>query len=63
MLFSHPRGPGQGMVLRCNKFPMRLDWDLVTKYVLDQPFAFAERHPKLDFDTSHIVVLGASMGG
>lgn len=56
-------GPGQGIVLRREKLPMRPDWEAVTGRVLDHLFAFAAAHPDLDLDLDHIAVVGASMGG
>ncbi|KAI0002321.1 alpha/beta hydrolase [Xylariaceae sp. FL0662B] len=56
-------GPGQGIVLRRDKLPMRPDWEVVTGAVLDHLFAFAEAHPELNLDLDHIAVTGASMGG
>ncbi|KAK1991383.1 alpha/beta hydrolase [Colletotrichum falcatum] len=56
-------GPGQGIVLRRNKIPMRPDWEIVTGAVLDHLFDFATSHPELELDLDHIAVTGASMGG
>ncbi|GAB1193993.1 alpha/beta hydrolase [Aspergillus avenaceus] len=56
-------GPGQGIVLRRDKLPMRPDWEVVTSAVLDHLFDFATRHPELELDLDHIAVTGASMGG
>ncbi|TRX93532.1 hypothetical protein FHL15_005504 [Xylaria flabelliformis] len=56
-------GPGQGIVLRRDKLPMRPDWEVVTGAVLDHLIAFAKHHAELKLDTDHIAVLGASMGG
>ncbi|KAK1763484.1 putative alpha/beta hydrolase [Phialemonium atrogriseum] len=56
-------GPGQGIVLRRDKLPMRPDWEAVTGRVLDHLFDFASFHPELDLDLSRIAVTGASMGG
>ncbi|GIC92271.1 hydrolase psoB [Aspergillus udagawae] len=56
-------GPGQGIVLRRDKLPMRPDWEHVTGPVLDHLFDLAARHPELELDLDHIAVTGASMGG
>ncbi|KXJ85215.1 putative alpha/beta hydrolase [Microdochium bolleyi] len=56
-------GPGQGIVLRRDKLPMRHDWEAVTSKVLDHLFDFVSFHPELDLDLSRIAVTGASMGG
>ncbi|KAL8999562.1 MAG: hypothetical protein Q9169_001651 [Polycauliona sp. 2 TL-2023] len=56
-------GPGQGIVLRRDRLPMRPDWEVVTSAVLDHLFNFADRHPELELDLDHIAVTGASMGG
>ncbi|PKX89988.1 hydrolase psoB [Aspergillus novofumigatus IBT 16806] len=56
-------GPGQGIVLRRDKLPMRPDWESVTGPVLDHLFELATRHPELELDLDHIAVTGASMGG
>ncbi|KAI1203070.1 hypothetical protein F5X97DRAFT_157356 [Nemania serpens] len=56
-------GPGQRIVVRGNKRPMRPDQNIVTKHVLDHFFAFVKQYPKLSLDTNHMVVLGASIGG
>lgn len=56
-------GPGQGIVLRRDKLPMRADWEAVTGKVLDHLFDFTQFHPELDLDLSRIAVTGASMGG
>ncbi|KAL8721658.1 MAG: hypothetical protein Q9225_001707 [Loekoesia sp. 1 TL-2023] len=56
-------GPGQGIVLRRDKLPMRPDWEVVTGAVLDYLFDFAASHPELELDLDHIAITGASMGG
>ena len=56
-------GPGQGIILRRDKLPMRPDWEKVTGPVLDHLFDYAAKHPELDLDLDHIGVTGASMGG
>lgn len=56
-------GPGQGIVLRRDKLPMRHDWEAVTGRVLDHLFELAAEHPELELDLSRIAVTGASMGG
>ncbi|KAL8727343.1 MAG: hypothetical protein Q9166_006111 [cf. Caloplaca sp. 2 TL-2023] len=56
-------GPGQGIVLRRDKLPMRPDWEVVTGAVLDHLFDFAASHPQFELDLGHIAVTSASMGG
>ncbi|KAI7773686.1 alpha beta hydrolase [Diaporthe eres] len=56
-------GPGQGIVLRRERLPMRPDWEVVTSAVLDHLEDFAHDHPELELDLDHIAVTGASMGG
>ncbi|THC88593.1 hypothetical protein EYZ11_011958 [Aspergillus tanneri] len=56
-------GPGQGIVLRCDKLPMRPDWEVVVGRVLDHLWDFARAHPGADLDLDHIAITGASMGG
>lgn len=56
-------GPGQGIVLRRDKLPMRPDWEVVTGAVLNHLFDFAASHPDLELDVDNIAVTGASMGG
>ncbi|KAL8780316.1 MAG: hypothetical protein Q9213_006514 [Squamulea squamosa] len=56
-------GPGQGIILRRDRVPMRPDWEVVTGAVLDHLFDFAGSHPELELDLDHIAVTGASMGG
>ncbi|KAL8774153.1 MAG: hypothetical protein Q9209_001261 [Squamulea sp. 1 TL-2023] len=56
-------GPGQGIVLRRDKVPMRPDREVVSVAVLDHLFDFAGSHPELELDLDHIAMTGASMGG
>ncbi|KAI1809825.1 putative alpha/beta hydrolase [Poronia punctata] len=56
-------GPGQGIILRRDKLPMRPDWEFVTGKVLDYLYDFASFHPELDLDLSRVAISGASMGG
>lgn len=56
-------GPGQGIILRRDRLPMRPDWEVVTGAVLDHVFDFANKHPELELDLDQIAVTGASMGG
>ncbi len=56
-------GPGQGIVLRRDKLPMRPDWEVVTGRVVDHLYAFAAAHQELDLDLDHVALVGASMGG
>ncbi|KAL4789183.1 Alpha/Beta hydrolase protein [Aspergillus venezuelensis] len=52
-------GPGQGIILRRDKLPLRPDWETVTSWkVLD--FVFATKASTLDL--SKIAIVGASMG-
>lgn len=56
-------GPGQGIVLRKDKLPMRPDWEKVTERVLDHLFEYSGKRPELDLDLDRIAIAGASMGG
>jgi len=56
-------GPGQGIVLRRDKLPMRPDWEVVVGRVLDYLWDFADAHPEYNLDLDHIGITGASMGG
>lgn len=56
-------GPGQGIVLRRDKLPMRPDWEVVVGRVLDHLWQFAKDHPEANLDLDHIGITGASMGG
>ncbi|KAI1778540.1 alpha/beta hydrolase [Hypoxylon cercidicola] len=56
-------GPGQGIILRRDKLPMRPDWEAVTGPVLDHLFELAARHPELELDLNCVAATGASMGG
>ncbi|KAG2415416.1 hypothetical protein HFD88_006607 [Aspergillus terreus] len=56
-------GPGQGIVLRRDRLPMRPDWEVVVGRVLDHLEEFARTHPEYDLDLDHIGITGASMGG
>lgn len=56
-------GPGQGIVLRKDKIPMRPDWEVVIGRVIDALEAFSRSHPEADLDLQHVAITGASMGG
>ncbi|KAI0973108.1 Alpha/Beta hydrolase protein [Xylaria arbuscula] len=56
-------GPGQGIVLRKDKLPMRPDWEFVVGRVLDHLWEFERQHSEADLDLDHIAITGASMGG
>ena len=56
-------GPGQGIVLRRDKLPMRPDWEVVVGRVLDHLWEFSRAHPEYNLDLEHIGITGASMGG
>ncbi|PLN76261.1 alpha/beta-hydrolase [Aspergillus taichungensis] len=56
-------GPGQGVVLRRDKLPMRPDWEVVVGRVLDHLWEFSRAHPEYNLDLEHIGITGASMGG
>ncbi|KAK2601837.1 hypothetical protein QQS21_004620 [Conoideocrella luteorostrata] len=56
-------GPGQGIVLRRDKLPMRHDWEAVTSKVLDHLYSFADDHPDANLDLDCVAIVGASMGG
>lgn len=55
-------GPGQGMMLKEQKLPMRPDFENVTSSVIDQLISLNTQSPELDLDMSRISVVGASMG-
>ncbi|OKL60773.1 hypothetical protein UA08_04447 [Talaromyces atroroseus] len=55
-------GPGQGMVLRKDRIPMRPDYEIVTEKVLDHVVDIAMTYPELGLDLDRIAVAGASMG-
>lgn len=56
-------GPGQGIVLRRDKLPMRHDWEAVTSRVIDRLYAYSEAHPEANLDLERVAITGASMGG
>lgn len=56
-------GPGQVIVLRRDKLPMRPGWKKVTGLILDLLFDYAAEHPELELDLEHIAVTGAPMDG
>lgn len=56
-------GPGQGIVLRRDKLPMRPDWEHVAGCVLDHLHRVARQRPELGLDLDHVAIAGASMGG
>ncbi|KAI2643455.1 Alpha/Beta hydrolase protein [Xylaria nigripes] len=56
-------GPGQGIVLRKDKLPMRPDWEVVVGKVLDHLWDFSAQHPEAELDLEHVAITGASMGG
>lgn len=55
-------GPGQGIVLRRDKVPMRPDWEVVTAKVLDFLFAHVDQHPEYNIDMDRLALAGSSVG-
>lgn len=56
-------GPGQGMLLKKSKIPLRPDFEVVAGYVLDYFANLAESRPDLELDLDRIAVAGAATGG
>ena len=57
-------GPGQGMVLRRDKLPMRPDWEVVVTQVLDYIWEYVgKEHPELNIDLERLAIVGSSVGG
>lgn len=56
-------GPGQGMMLKEKKLPMRPDFESMTSMVIDQLVSLNTQSTELDLDLNRIAVVGASMGG
>lgn len=55
-------GPGQGRVLKRDKVPMRPDYEVVTRKVLDHLAEIDSKNPDLGLDLDRIAVAGVSMG-
>lgn len=55
-------GPGQGIVLRRDRVPMRPDWEAVISIVLDFFVDYVGQHPGYDIDLDRIVLAGSSVG-
>jgi pimeloyl-ACP methyl ester carboxylesterase len=56
-------GPGQGIVLRRDKIPMRPDWEVVVSQVLDYLFDYTKQHPEHNIDLEKLALMGSSVGG
>jgi len=56
-------GPGQGMLLKKSKIPLRPDFEVVAGYVLDYFSSLADSRPDLELDLDRIAVAGAATGG
>ncbi|QIW96914.1 hypothetical protein AMS68_002432 [Peltaster fructicola] len=56
-------GPGQGLVLRRDKIPMRPDWEIVVTAVLDHIVEHAKANPKYNLDVNKFAIAGSSVGG
>jgi len=56
-------GPGQGMVLRKDKLPMRPDWEFVISKVLDWLYKYNDEHPEFELDLDRLALAGCSIGG
>lgn len=56
-------GPGQGLLLKKSKVPLRPDFEIVAGYALDYIDSLAKSRPDLDLDLHKIAVAGAATGG
>ncbi|KXX81029.1 2,6-dihydropseudooxynicotine hydrolase [Madurella mycetomatis] len=56
-------GPGQGLTLHDKGVPMRGDWEVVSKAVLDYLVSYGKDHPDMELDVDRVAVAGASLGG
>ncbi|KAK3998217.1 Alpha/Beta hydrolase protein [Cladorrhinum sp. PSN332] len=57
-------GPGQGMLLKRDKMPLRPDFEVVAGCVLDYFHGeLAETRPELNLDLDRVAVAGAATGG
>lgn len=56
-------GPGQGLTLHDKGEPMRADWEVVSKAVLDYLVSYAKDHPDMELDLDRVAMAGASLGG
>ena len=55
-------GPGQGIVLRRDQLPLRPDWEVVIKVVLDFLLDFVHQHPEHNIDLDRLAIAGSSVG-
>ena len=55
-------GPGQGIVLRRDRIPMRPDWEVVISRVLDFFVEYVGKHPEHELDLDRLVLAGSSVG-
>lgn len=56
-------GPGQGMLLKKSKIPLRPDFEVIADYVLNYFVDLADSRPELDLDLDRMAVAGAATGG
>ncbi|KXH65047.1 dipeptidyl aminopeptidase/acylaminoacyl peptidase [Colletotrichum salicis] len=56
-------GPGQGLVLKKSKIPLRPDFELVAGKVMDFLGNLSESPPTLELDLERIAMAGAATGG
>ncbi|KAJ5351383.1 alpha/beta-hydrolase [Penicillium brevicompactum] len=56
-------GPGQGMLLKKSKIPLRPDFEVIADYVLNYFVDLADSRPELGLDLDRIAVAGAATGG
>jgi hypothetical protein len=56
-------GPGQGLLLKRNKIPLRPDFEVIGSSVLDFITDLSNSRPELDLDLDRIAVAGAATGG
>ncbi|KAJ5361339.1 alpha/beta-hydrolase [Penicillium brevicompactum] len=56
-------GPGQGMLLKKSKIPLRPDFEAIADYVLNYFVDLADSRPELELDLDRIAVAGAATGG
>jgi len=56
-------GPGQGLLLKKSKLPLRPDFEIVTGIALEYLSTLAGSRPELQLDLERIAVAGGSTGG
>ncbi|KAK1834940.1 Alpha/Beta hydrolase protein [Podospora conica] len=56
-------GPGQGMLLKRDKIPLRPDFEVVAGCVLDHLEGLAKEKPEWGLDMERVAVAGAATGG